>query len=279
MRKMSQNKRREQSQQMVIQFLVVLQLKKSNTKSKAVSSKMCRKMARVVMNIISNASPKKHAALARISTPLPDKRLVNKDGKAAHIMHRSLLDTFQIYKEKNPSVKLGKSKFASLRPKNVKTFCDQQLQQCLCEYCLNVELKLKTVNKLIGRSCENAEELKIKDKYCAVNIVMCPKGDNQYHKKDCIDGLCNICGEQKMRTHLKDVTNKYGVDYYNSKDEEEAHQHHRTHYILVGKTEKDHAKHDKSFNCKTVSGTQKYTVSKVFRLSKYDPEQKFDLLL
>lgn len=150
----------------------------------------------------------------QISTPLPDKRLVNKDGKAAHIMHRSLLDTFQIYKEKNPSVKLGKSKFASLRPKNVKTFCDQQLQQCLCEYCLNVELKLKTVNKLIGRSCENAEELKIKDKYCAVNIVMCPKGDNQYHKKDCIDGLCNICGEQKMRTHLKDVTNKYGVDYY-----------------------------------------------------------------
>ena len=43
---------------------------------------------------------------------------------------------------------------------------------------------------------------------------MCPKGDNQYHKKDCIDGLCNICGEQKMRTHLKDETNKYGVDYY-----------------------------------------------------------------
>jgi hypothetical protein len=49
------------------------------------------------------------------------------------------------------------------------------MQQCLCEYCLNVELQLKTVNKLIGRICENAEEVKIKDKYCAVNMVMCPK--------------------------------------------------------------------------------------------------------
>ena len=118
--------------------------------------------------------------------------LVNKDEKTAHIMHRSLIDTFKMYKEKNTSVKVGKSKFASLRPKNVKTFCDQQMQQCLCEYCLNVELKLKTVNKLIGRICENAYEVKIKNTYCAVNMVMCPK-EGKYHKKDCIDGICNIC--------------------------------------------------------------------------------------
>jgi len=87
------------------------------------------------------------------------------------------------------------------------------MQQCLCEYCLNVELKLKTVNKLIGRICENAEELKIKDKYCAVNMVMCPK-EGMYHKKDCIDGICNICGDQKLRSHLKDMKNKYGVEWY-----------------------------------------------------------------
>ncbi|XP_048756194.2 uncharacterized protein LOC125666908 isoform X1 [Ostrea edulis] len=49
-------------------------------------------------------------------------------------------------------------------------------------------------------------ELKLYDEFDAVNKTLCPKGeDKKYHRRDCIDRKCALCGTAILKTQLKDV--------------------------------------------------------------------------
>ena len=63
---------------------------------------------------------------------------VRQDNKKEHLQKRHLLcslqETFAIFVKDNPTVKISLSKFASLRPVNVKLSSDMPRDVCLCKY-------------------------------------------------------------------------------------------------------------------------------------------------
>lgn len=76
-----------------------------------------------------------------VSVTLPDSKKLKK-GESRHILMNTLEKTYKNFKGEHPGVKMGKSKFAFLRPRNVKPQCKYALNQCLCEYCSNLDLKI-----------------------------------------------------------------------------------------------------------------------------------------
>ena len=59
--------------------------------------------------------------------------------------------------EEQPDVKLGRSKFTTLKPGNVKPQTKHAMNQCNCEYCANTEPKLQAIHRgnvaTVGRRC------------------------------------------------------------------------------------------------------------------------------
>ncbi|XP_069117201.1 uncharacterized protein [Argopecten irradians] len=128
-----------------------------------------------------------------VSTPLPHKNSVDKEGNPRHIMSKTLKETYSDFMNNNKSTKVGFSKFASLRPTYVKTHKNERLNQCLCEYCLNVELKIKTLKQF--------NTLKDATKYSIVNGTMCDK-KGKYHKRECIERRCSCCGVREFKERI-----------------------------------------------------------------------------
>ncbi|CAG2246971.1 unnamed protein product [Mytilus edulis] len=90
------------------------------------------------------------------------------------------------------------SKFCSLKPPNVKTFSNTPLQQCICEYCANISLKIKTLKYKIKSFPEN--------KYETVNKTLCPKPNGAlYHKRECIYRDCSSCGVSMLNELVNQV--------------------------------------------------------------------------
>lgn len=82
-----------------------------------------------------------------VSSCMPDKKKT-KGGKPCYIMQSGLSHAYKTFNAENPGI-MKKSKFAALRPRNVKHAGNHQLVQCLCPYCTNIELKLQSLNKKI----------------------------------------------------------------------------------------------------------------------------------
>lgn len=110
-------------------------------------------------------------------------------------MTKSLKEAHKDFQDSGTSVKIGRSKFASLRPKYVKVKSKQPMNQCLCEYCLNVELKIKAVGTKVGFST----------KFDVLNATLCERSvGNRYHKPECINRTCSLCGSGMLRRQLTD---------------------------------------------------------------------------
>ena len=77
---------------------------------------------------------------------LPDARKV-KNGSSRYILQKTLHQHYQDFKDEHPNTKLGISKFAALKPPNVKPQTKSALNACICELCANIELKLQAVHK------------------------------------------------------------------------------------------------------------------------------------
>ena len=69
---------------------------------------------------------------------------VFKDGKKKSECKRkyclAVREAFEVFKEENPDVKMGKSTFAALRPAHVVPVCDKDQNVCCCKYHENFEL-------------------------------------------------------------------------------------------------------------------------------------------
>ncbi|XP_070564656.1 trichohyalin-like [Ptychodera flava] len=172
------------------------------------------------------------------SVELPGKNSVRKKTlQQQHILNRSLKDVHHEWLQENSDSgeEVELSKFCELRPKNVKLQKQRQFNQCLCEYCINVELKLKEINKAAQR--HNLLDVRIKNKYDANDIGLCHKEDgSQYHKLDCIKRSCTECGVYLIKERLSPlVRHKSTVTWYRWETVSEGAEN-RKKKSLVGKT-------------------------------------------
>lgn len=137
------------------------------------------------------------------STILPTKKTVSiKTGKQKHIMTDTLQQAHIRFLKQNPSVKVSLIHFRKLRPKEVLTVNKHKFNSCLCEYCLNVQYKLDTLNQ-VSQSMKKPE-LKVKSKYLCVEKSMCQKNtESNFAKMIFIERECNSCGESTLQKHFE----------------------------------------------------------------------------
>jgi hypothetical protein len=120
------------------------------------------------------------------------------------VLDSSLHAGFQQFQEKNPDVQVSFPAFKRLRPKSVMPYTKHRFRECLCEYCVNIDLKLKAVNSFL--SSHRHGDLKITDKYVLSRMTLCPKLDGEY-LKSCLDRECPDCGPHLLSEHLRPAVN------------------------------------------------------------------------
>ena len=143
-----------------------------------------------------------------ISRVDPGMRSVSKKTKLPRsYLELKISNAYERFLTENPTINISMSKFRALRPSNVKTIKDTQLNQCLCEYCTNIEMKLHSLNSFLCRRHMN--RLRIEDKYTLSRTTLCSK-ENEHYRKKCIDRQCENCGTQIIYDHLKEIKEKWG---------------------------------------------------------------------
>ncbi|XP_064596959.1 uncharacterized protein LOC135463583 [Liolophura sinensis] len=122
------------------------------------------------------------------------KAVLKQLNKQRQTMTRTLRSAYEIYKSENPNIKLSYSKFTKIRPKHVQTQDRGKFFTCLCEKCVNIEMKLKAINSTGERQLGN--------KYEATGITLCdyPKGSLPNIK--CAKRQCHQCGTKKLKERL-----------------------------------------------------------------------------
>ena len=88
-------------------------------------------------------------------TVIPDKKDVIKvTGKHRVLLDKPVREHYNDYASRGGQAAF--STFAKYRPSNVRTMMKSNLRQCLCEYCANVDLKLRALGNafdLINHEC------------------------------------------------------------------------------------------------------------------------------
>jgi len=92
-------------------------------------------------------------SISRQAPGRKDYVIMKENGKKLKLQKRhlmwSLKETFGLFQKENPQVKIGFSKFCSLRPKNVLLQAFMPRQVCLCQYHDNVKLLCECLTKEI----------------------------------------------------------------------------------------------------------------------------------
>lgn len=141
-----------------------------------------------------------------VSACMPDKKLVSlKSMEPRRIMDTTLQMSYEQFKNQNPDCPVGFSKFAALRPKCVKTMKNNSFNNCLCEYCSNIEIKATILNKLLKGKF---------NKYELTKRTLCPKEEGEiFFKKECINRNCSQCGVDELKTELSEALNRKTVSW------------------------------------------------------------------
>ncbi|XP_060789811.1 uncharacterized protein LOC132894247 isoform X2 [Neoarius graeffei] len=148
----------------------------------------------------------------KVARELPYMKTVKKQ-EQRFLMEVSLQKAYELWKLENPGNNVVSFPvFSKLRPSCVVLQRQTDLNQCLCEYCTGVLLKLQSLNRILtATNSDDCVKLKIKDKYEIVSLSLCPKrGDNKYHDLKCINRTCSDCGIALLKEHFKTVVDSYG---------------------------------------------------------------------
>jgi hypothetical protein len=182
------------------------QIKKCSTTTRA-ARKVLKKMSR---NTARRKNPAKSVSFTvkafyfKVATPLPNKRYATKHGPG-YIMGISLQSAYQLFKKEHSDVKVGFTKFTTLRPRNVRLLSKSTWIHSLCTVCQNITYKLIVLNKQTTTLART--DLKIHDIAKLIDVVLCPKSDGQrYHTEKCIYQTCNTCSNQavaRLQDHYK----------------------------------------------------------------------------
>ena len=101
------------------------------------------------------------------------------------------------------------SKFVSLRPKSVKTMNKNHLNGCLCEYCANLEMKVKALKKTVPIVEGKESGFVVNGRYDLLKMTLCARKEGaQFHERECIDRKCSKCGPKKLETQVKSALNR-----------------------------------------------------------------------
>ncbi|XP_071503852.1 uncharacterized protein [Diadema antillarum] len=137
-----------------------------------------------------------------ISTCVPNKKSVRGDRKARYILQRTLTRTFHLFMEEYSEIPIGKTSFIKLKPKNVLIQSKARWNQCLCEVCTNVDLKLKRLNIEL----RSAGFQIITDRYCLSDETICKDSSVA-----CIDRKCPKCGVHAIDKKMEDFLTANGL--------------------------------------------------------------------
>lgn len=140
------------------------------------------------------------------STQLADKKAVSKkNGLASRVLNKPILQVYKDFNKANPGVQISRSQFFKFRPIHIKSMTKAKYRGCCCEYCENITIKLKTINKFLH---ENQNESKLNNNWDVTALTMCKKGEERYHNLSCIQRKCSECGVKMLQKHLNglDVT-------------------------------------------------------------------------
>ncbi|XP_069141742.1 uncharacterized protein [Argopecten irradians] len=124
------------------------------------------------------------------------------------ILECSLLTMYEEFKKDHPHVKISYSKFVAMKPQNVMPMSKNKLMACLCEYCVNVELKIEAMNTLkkqkAARTGDQEEEVPFpSNKFDLSKLTTC-----DIETKACIDRTCQDCGTDKINNLLVNLTSE-----------------------------------------------------------------------
>ncbi|XP_070184051.1 uncharacterized protein [Littorina saxatilis] len=134
-----------------------------------------------------------------VSKDLPDARSAIVEGGSVQprkVMETSLRSAYEEFRQQDGAA-ISFSSFKRLKPRRVLPFTSHKFRECLCEYCVNIDLKCAALNSHLS----NEPELKIRDHFEASRITLCPKEEGVY-KKACIDRQCDNCGPALLRERL-----------------------------------------------------------------------------
>ena len=117
-------------------------------------------------------------------------------------------EAYQVCKEENIelSSKVGKSKFAALRPPYVALTHQKDYDVCMCQYCENLKIILEAAHKMIP----NFPNL---SPTAALQHTVCQLDDEHIA---CIDRLCITCGAQANLDSVNPATTDLSkrIQYY-----------------------------------------------------------------
>ena len=133
-----------------------------------------------------------------ISVNNPDKKTVNKDLKPKHFLNLTKKEAYKTFKNER-YVKISESKFWMLKPKNVVPLKKGKMRQCLCEKCINVEMKLKVLNKHNSTGKKTSSI----NKYEVNKLTLC----QGHQQMKCIERNCSECGANKLEGHFGSIAN------------------------------------------------------------------------
>ncbi|KAK7090626.1 uncharacterized protein [Littorina saxatilis] len=123
-------------------------------------------------------------------------------GNSTRYMEKTLQESYDQYiTECNPDTEkqVSFSKFAKLKPKDVKTTQHNKLKTCKCEHCEKVRLLLMGINNFLIK--KNQRGLTLANKRAALDLTLCPK-QGEFHNIACVERTCEHCGVRKLRDHL-----------------------------------------------------------------------------
>ena len=138
-----------------------------------------------------------------IARSLPDARASTKgqiSSVGRMVMERSIDSAYSLFVSENPDIKLSRSVFASLRPRNVMPSTSSRKRDCLCEYCANMDLKLEALRLFATK--KKIEGITIKDRFELSRLTLCLKGANGEYKRTCLERTCNNCGTNAIKNCL-----------------------------------------------------------------------------
>ncbi|XP_045207653.2 uncharacterized protein LOC123559695 [Mercenaria mercenaria] len=145
-----------------------------------------------------------------ISTCLPNKKLVStKTMEPRRVLKNSLKQTYLDFREENPECVVSFPKFVSLRPKSVKTMQKNYFNGCLCEYCANLEMKVKALKKIVPKVKGKESEFVINSRYDLLKMTLCARKEGaKFNERGCIDRMCSKCGPVKIETYVKSALHR-----------------------------------------------------------------------
>ena len=110
--------------------------------------------------------------------------LVGGQRQPVKFLEKTLSEYFHIFKQENPTVKIGHTSFESLRTKNIKLKSEAQRQVCCCIQHINIDYLCTKLNELLRINNQPI----IPDNEILVSKTVCRSDDIT-----CIERLCKNC--------------------------------------------------------------------------------------